>query len=142
MNTANFGALNPSQLFRINHLAVGEVFETDASAIPAVDRSYDLVYTNVVLIHVRPDRLKRTLEEIVRVSRRYVLLVEYFSHTPMEVEYRGQQGLLWKRDFGAALLDVAPQLTCRAYGFLWERDLPTFDNQNWWLFEKPERLSS
>jgi hypothetical protein len=104
--------------------------------IPLDDSSIDLVFTNGVLIHVAPEDLGRITDEIVRVSKNYVLCCEYFSHVPEEVPYHGQNGLLWKRDFGAFYQERFPQLQCISYGFLWERELQIFDDMNWWLFCK------
>jgi pseudaminic acid biosynthesis-associated methylase len=112
------------------------VFETDAYRIPVDDNSFDLTFTNGVLIHVPPARLPDAMREIVRVSKRFVLTSEYFSHVPVEIPYRGQSGLLWKRDFGSAYLETCAALRPRQYGFLWQTEFPHFDNLNWWMFEK------
>lgn len=117
-------------------LRLDDVFECDASQLPVPDGAYDLTFTNGVLIHVPPDRLQASMKEIVRASRRYVLCSEYFSHTPEEIVYHGKTGLLWKRDFGAAYLEWCPELKPVAYGFLWQREFPHFDDLTWWLFEK------
>lgn len=124
------------ELRRNEDLRLAEVIESDAYRIPLSDESYDLVLTNGVLIHIPPDRLSQAMNEIVRISRSFVLCSEYFSHVPMEVPYRGQSGLLWKRDFGRAYLENNPELKVRNYGFLWQMEFPYFDNLNWWLFEK------
>jgi pseudaminic acid biosynthesis-associated methylase len=117
-------------------LRLADVIEADAYHIPFPDGSFDLTFTNGVLIHVPPARLAEAMAEIVRVSRRYVLCSEYFSHTPVEIPYHGQAGLLWKRDFGAAYLASCPELRVRAYGFTWMVEFPHYDNLNWWMFER------
>lgn len=78
--------------------------------LPFPDASFDLVMTNGVLIHIAPADLPRAMAEIVRVSRRYVFLHEYFAETPTEVKYHGRQGLMWKRDFAAAYQAAFPSL--------------------------------
>jgi pseudaminic acid biosynthesis-associated methylase len=108
----------------------------DGFHLPFGDSEIDLVFTSGVLIHIAPDDLGRATDEIVRVARKYVLCLEYFSHKPVEVPYRNQAGLLFKRDFGGFYLDRFPQLKWVNYGFLWQREFPIFDNLNWWLFEK------
>jgi pseudaminic acid biosynthesis-associated methylase len=117
-------------------LGLAEVLESDAYKIPAPDDSYDLVFTNGVLIHVPPDRLPTVMREICRVSRKYVLCTEYFARTPTEIVYRGEAGMLWKRDFGRTYLETCPQLRPMNYGFLWEHEFAHFDDLNWWLFTK------
>ncbi len=117
-------------------LALARVIEGRADAIDAPDDAFDLVFTNGVLIHIPPASLAAAMREICRVARRFVLCSEYFSHEPVEVSYHGRDGMLWKRDFGAEYLEVCPDLRTLAYGFLWQRELPLFDDLNWWVFEK------
>lgn len=119
-----------------NDINLKEAWNCDGFNIPLPDASVDLVFTNGVLIHIAPEDLGRITDEIVRVSRRYVLCNEYFSHTPEEIPYRGQEGLLFKRDFGDFYMDRHPGLKMVDYGFLWQREFKIFDNVNWWLFEK------
>ena len=107
----------------------------DATALPFADESVDLVFTSGVLIHVAPDELERAVREIVRVARHYVLCVEYFSHEPQQVTYRGREGYLFKRDFGKFYLEQFPALRVLDYGFLWQ-PLDSSDDSNWWLFAK------
>ena len=104
--------------------------------LPPADASIDLVFTSGVLIHIAPEDLQRATAEIVRVSKKYILCIEYFSHKPESIAYRGQQNLLFKRDFGSFYLDNYPELKCCGYGFLWQREFVVFDNLTWWLFEK------
>ena len=118
-------------------LALSRVIEGTAGAIDAPDHAYDLVFTNGVLIHIPPRDLEPAMREICRVARRFVLCSEYFSHEPVEIPYHGHDAMLWKRDFGRAYLATCPELRTRAYGFLWQEELPLFDDLNWWLFEKP-----
>ena len=111
-------------------------YNCDSFAIPLEDSSIDLVFTAGVLIHIEPKDLGFATDEIVRVARKYVLCMEYFSHQPVEESYRGREGLLFKRDFGAYYLDRFPNLKYVNYGFLWQREFPIFDNLHWYLFGK------
>lgn len=113
-----------------------KAWNCDAFQLPLPESSIDLVFTAGLLIHIAPDDLDRATHEVVRVARKYVLCIEYFSQTPVELPYRGQMGLLFKRDFGGFYLDRYSNFKCLDYGFLWQRELPIFDNPNWWLFEK------
>lgn len=119
-----------------SRLKLEKAWNCDGFVLPLGDSSIDLVFTAGVLIHVAPEDLPRITDEIVRVSRRYILCIEYFSHAPVEVPYRGRDGLLFKRDFGAFYLDRFHFLKTVNYGFLWQREFPNFGNVNWWLFEK------
>ena len=118
------------------HFRLLDAWNCDAFHIPLEDNSMDLVFTAGVLIHIAPNNLGRATDEIFRVARKYILCVEYFSHKPEEKPYRGEMGLLFKRDFGAFYQDRFNGLRCLNYGFLWQREFEIFDNLNWWLFEK------
>lgn len=125
-------------LTKRDYIKLAGAWLTDAVQIPLTDNSIDLVFTSGVLIHIAPKNLLETTREIVRVAKGFVLCIEYFSHEPVEVKYRGYKNLLFKRDFGAFYLDNFPNLKIVDYGFFWQRELPIFDNLNWWLFEKEQ----
>ena len=111
-------------------------YNCDTSDIPLPDNSIDIVFTNGVLIHIHPNNLKQAISEIVRISKKYILCSEYFSHKPCMINYRGQENLLFKRDFGKYYLEFFPDLQMVSYGFLWQEEFRYFDNLNWWLFKK------
>ena len=74
-----------------------------AFALPFTDASFDLAFTSGVLIHISPRELGRALDEIYRVSRRWIVGIEYDkADGEVEIEYRGHAGALWKRDHGSA----------------------------------------
>lgn len=108
----------------------GNIFD-----LPFTDQRFDLVMTSGVLIHVASEDLSLALENIYRVSRRYILAVEYYAPEDTTLHYRGHDNLLWKRDFGAHYLRQFPDLRLLNDGF---RDAERgADETNWWLFEKP-----
>lgn len=97
----------------------------------------DLAFTKGVLIHVAPEDLPKAYAKLYECSQRYILVAEYFNPTPVEVEYRGHTGKLWKRDFAGEMLDLFPDLQVVDYGFAWRRDgLAPQDDLNWTLMEK------
>ena len=106
-----------------------------ASSIPLSDSCTDLVFTRGVLIHIEPEELLKSCSEIYRVSNRYIACVEYFSDQPETIVYRGEEGLLFKRDFSAFWLENFPDLKPVSFGFSW-KPLSGLDNMNWWVFEK------
>lgn len=105
-----------------------------ADDIPFRDGYFDLVFTAGVLIHVAEDDLGRCLDEIFRVSGRYILAVEYFAPEETPVAYRGRNDLLWKRDFLTHYQDRFPGLALARSGY-WGLD-DGFDRCHWWLLEK------
>lgn len=133
-------AVEPNQVAREAIIAnqdcdVSRTIYGSAGDIPLADGSMGLVFTSGVLIHIPPAKLGRAMDEIHRVSSRWIAAIEYFNPELVEIVYRGQHGLLWKGDYGSMYLDRFPDLRCIAYGFAWKRDTG-LDNVTWWLFEK------
>jgi pseudaminic acid biosynthesis-associated methylase len=110
------------------------VLDATASVLPFADRGFDLAFTYGVLIHVPPEDLLRSCTEIHRVSRRFILCAEYLADRPTEKPYRGEEGLLFLRDFGAFWMDSFPDLELVDYGCFWKR--VDSDTMNWWIFER------
>ena len=71
----------------------------DLSRFP--DQSFDLLLTDAVLIYIGPDKIFTTVMELLRVTRRALVLVEWHSETPGE-DSRGL-GMYhfgaWKRNY-------------------------------------------
>lgn len=105
-----------------------------ARELPFRDRWFDLVLTMGVLIHQPDSTLPRVMAEMVRCSGRYVFCGEYFSSEPSEVGYRGQDGALFRRDYGGLFREMFPELRQVDTGFL-SRD-EGWDDVTWWLFER------
>ena len=110
------------------------VLAGDTYALPLRDRAFDLVMTWGVLIHVPLSALPRALAEIYRVSRRYILAVEYYAKEETAIPYRGHDNLLWKRDFTRHYRERFPDLRLMREGF-WGKEQGA-DRVTWWLLEK------
>jgi pseudaminic acid biosynthesis-associated methylase len=109
-----------------------------ARDLPFPDSSFDLVFTTGVLIHQAPDELDSVMREIVRCSRRYVLCGEYYAEELTEVPYRGQEGALFKQDYGALYQRLFPGLRLVERGFL-DASEGAWDDVTYWVFEKQDR---
>jgi len=66
------------------------------------DKSFDVVFSDAVLIYIGPDKIMKVIKEMVRMTRRALVLVEWHCFEPKKkdtsrlgVYYRG----LWKRDY-------------------------------------------
>lgn len=66
---------------------------------PYKDGYFDIAFTSGVLIHIHPNDLPKIMDEIYRISKRYIWGYEYFSESCKEVKYRGNEELLWKNNF-------------------------------------------
>ena len=127
----------------INPVAHAELSKLPVTAVLASlfdytpKSQFDLVFTKGVLIHLNPSRLNQVYETLYEASSRYLLVVEYYNPTPVEIEYRGHSGKLFKRDFAGEMLDKFPDLKLVSYGFCYNRDEFPQDDSTWFLMEKP-----
>ncbi len=103
----------------------------------ASDRQWDLSLIKGVLIHIDPRELPTVYDRLFQAAAKYICVVEYYNPTPVELEYRGYEGKLFKRDFAGEIMDRFPELTLIDYGFAYHRD-PVFpqDDMTWFLLEK------
>lgn len=101
------------------------------------ERTWDLVFTKGVLIHIDPASLSSVYDLMYRASSRYILTCEYYNPVPLNLSYRGHQNRLFKRDFAGDILDRFPDVSLLDYGFVYRRDaLFPQDDISWFLMEK------
>lgn len=87
------------------------IIQGSAFDIPFRDGYFDLVFTAGVLIHINPKDIEKAMQEIYRVSKKYIWGFEYYSQNGYEeIVYRGNRNVLWKTDFRAFYQKVFPQL--------------------------------
>jgi len=137
---ANLYAVEPNAraraaLLKAKITAKDNVFAGTAAELPLADNSVDFSFTCGVLIHIAPDDLLETCKGIHRITKKYIACVEYFNPTPVDIEYRGHNGYLFKRDFGSFWLDHFTDLHVVDYGFFWKK-VTGLDDLTWWIFEK------
>ncbi len=106
----------------------------NAFELPFRDAWFDLAFTSGVLIHIGPADLGRALDELHRVTRRWLVVVEYDSPDEIAVAYRGHTDALWKRDHGAVIAARFPSLVQRKRGSLGADD--GYDDCTFHVFEK------
>lgn len=72
------------------------------------DKSFDVVFTDAVLIYVGPDKIKKVMGEMLRVARKAMVFLEWHCWgskcNPLGV-YVGH----WARDYVALLKDFIPE---------------------------------
>jgi hypothetical protein len=78
------------------------------------DNHFDVVCTDAVLIYIGPDKIKKVIEETLRVSRRALILLEWHcfnsKSNPLGV-YIGH----WMRDYVALLNEFVPEDRITSY---------------------------
>lgn len=72
------------------------------------DKSFDVVFTDAVLIYVGPDKIKKVLREMLRVARKALVFLEYhdFDSGPNPL---GIYAAHWKRDYTMLLREFVPK---------------------------------
>jgi pseudaminic acid biosynthesis-associated methylase len=86
------------------------IIQGSAFNIPYKDESFNLIFTSGLLIHISPADVNLVLDEICRCSREYIWGFEYYADCLTEVNYRGENELLWKRNFVELYLERFPNL--------------------------------
>tara|TARA_B100000795_G_scaffold224882_1_gene180438 strand:+ start:576 stop:1196 length:621 start_codon:yes stop_codon:yes gene_type:complete len=100
-------------------------------------RKYDLVFTKGVLIHINPNNLEKIYSKMFKLSKKYILIVEYFNPKPVSIDYRGHKDKLFKRDFAGEIMKKYKSLKLLDYGFCYHGDLSfPQDDVTWFLLEK------
>ena len=105
-----------------------------ARSLPFEDGEFELTFTMGVLIHQPEESLGTVMDELVRCAGRWVLVGEYHAGETEEVAYRGVDGALFRRDYGALFLQRFAVLRSAAEGFLGRSE--GWDDVSWWLFER------
>jgi pseudaminic acid biosynthesis-associated methylase len=112
-----------------------DVRRATAASLPIDDAAFDMTFTMGVLIHQPDESLRDVMAGVVRCSSRLVFCCEYFAEDAEEVPYRGEEGALFKRDYGGLYQAWFPELSLIDSGFLGRDE--GYDNANWWLFRQP-----
>jgi ubiquinone/menaquinone biosynthesis C-methylase UbiE len=70
------------------------------------DKSFDVVFTDAILIYIGQDKIRRAVSEMLRVGSKALVLIEWYN---FDSDQRDPDGLgvyyksLWKRDYKALL---------------------------------------
>ena len=117
-------------------IAKGDIFN-ESILKWQTNKKFDLVLIKGVLIHIPPNELNKIYNLLFKLSKKYILICEYFNPTPVNVTYRGHKNRLFKRDFAGEMLKKFKKLKIFDYGFIYKND-PNYplDNVNWFLLKK------
>lgn len=145
MNIKAIQKLSPGAQFtgiEINRQACEILSETGCEVIESsivdadISKTFDLVFTKGVMIHLMQDQLLPTYKKMYEWSNRFILIAEYYNPTPVTIPYRGNNDRLFKRDFAGEFMDLFPDIVLRDYGFAYHRGTYPQDDINWFLLEK------
>ena len=106
---------------------------TSGLDLPFRDDYFDMVFTAGVLIHQSPSTFEQMMQEVIRVSCKYIMAIEYDAEVFTEVPYRGLEGALFKGPFG--------EVYERKYGLLLLEKYRVgkelgFDDTTVWILQK------
>jgi pseudaminic acid biosynthesis-associated methylase len=102
--------------------------------LPFRDDYFDLVFTSGVLIHQKPSEVERMMQEVIRVSGKYVMAIEYWNEMFIEMKdyrggretlYGGPYGDIYEKRYGLKLLEEKNLLKDQGW-----------DNCEMWILEK------
>lgn len=129
--------INPEAAEVARALGVADIVTGSILGEMPENNLYDMTFTSGVLIHINPEYLNAAYDNLWRLSRRYVLVAEYYNPTPVSVPYRGHGDRLFKRDFAGDLIE-RHALELVDYGFVYRRDnYAAMDDMTWFLLKKP-----
>lgn len=129
--------INEQAVARLRRDGVGDDIVNTSILNFTPTRRYDLAMIKGVMIHLNPAALPAVYRKLGEVSSRHVLISEYYNPKPEELSYRGNQGKLFRRDFGGEFLECCPEFTLVDYGFSYRHDRREGqDDQTWFLFER------
>jgi spore coat polysaccharide biosynthesis protein SpsF len=118
---------------RVAEVSNLKVFPDCGQNLKFPDEFADMVFTSGVLIHCALGEAEKIVREMRRVSKKYLLFLEYFNKTDEEIEYRGETRLLWKRNWPDHFKawGLGKQISC---GFAGKDQ--GFDDVHWWVYKK------
>lgn len=127
--------INQTAIQKLKETQVDKIYPGSISDLE-IDSKFDLVITKGVLIHINPDNLINVYKKMYALSKKYILVAEYYSPHPVAVEYRNHSNKLFKRDFAGEMLDLFDELRLVKCGFAYHKSAFPQDDITWFLLEK------
>ncbi len=81
------------------------IIQGSAFDIPFKDGYFDLVFTSGVLIHISPNDVQSAIDEMYRVTNKYIWGFEYYADQYTEIDYHGNGDKMWKTNFAELFLN-------------------------------------
>jgi pseudaminic acid biosynthesis-associated methylase len=121
---------------------IAEIINTTITEPLDSSKKFNLTFTKLVLIHINPEKLADVYQNLYDLSDRYIMVYEYYNPKPISIEYRGNNDVLFKREFAGDLIDKY-NLQFIDYGFNYNREeyFPK-DDGTWFLLEKYKPLKN
>ena len=97
------------ELFKKEELKNVELLEKKADELSEFrDKEFDVVLTDALLICIGPDKIKKVIRELARISRKGIIMAEW--HTPEGIKeiYDPHIGV-WRRNYKILLSEIFPR---------------------------------
>ena len=101
-----------------------------------LNNKFDLVLIKGVMIHTHPKNLKKLYKKVEKLSKKYILICEYYNPYPISVNYRGHKNKLFKNDYAGDFLKIYKNYKLIDYGFNYHLDKYPQDDSSWFLLRK------
>lgn len=88
-----------------------EFIHGNAENLPFEDNTFDVVFTNNLLIHLNSKNLITAIKEMKRITKKYIWSFEYYFENRCLIEYHDHMNLLWKDDFKKYFLEIGFEIT-------------------------------
>ena len=108
-----------------NKLSDSNFIQGSALNLPFENRSFDLIFTSGVLIHISPENINQVIGEMIRCTKKYIWGYEYYSKNYEMIRYRDENHLLWKADFSKLFIEAANNIK-----LISKRDIKYLDSEN------------
>ena len=130
--------INKMAAEKASNLNIAKIFNKTIVEKLSSKTRFDITLSKGVLIHINPEELQSVYDNLYRLSKKYIVICEYYNPTPVVVNYRGNDDKLFKRDFAGDMLDRY-NLDLVDYGFVYRRDayFPQ-DDLTWFLLKKKD----
>lgn len=73
--------------FQEKNISNVKLLQGKADSLPFEDKSFDVVFTDAVLIHIGPDKIKKVASELKRVAKKALILLEHHSEEKDELGF-------------------------------------------------------
>jgi len=99
--------LNPDELEKVEGLLPGiNLIWANGGELPFEDDSFDVVYTSALFCMVSPQRVETILNEIIRVTKKYIYLVELDIEPLIDLVETDRVACNWKALFKVRGFDI------------------------------------
>lgn len=71
---------------------------SSTTSLPYDDSFFDLVFSRTVLIHIDEHDLEKTMQEMLRVSKKWIFNMEFFNEDENMINWKRGDNLLWYRN--------------------------------------------